>query len=399
MQKRLQTNYVPSTYKEYKSKDETIQKKIKITHIITTIGLGGAEAMLYRLLQHMDRDDYEVEVICLTEMGSYGELIEQQLNIKVSICDMRSNQVSALLHCYRLCRDSDIIQTWMYHANLLGYILAILLKKKLIWGIHHSNLSKQDNKRRTIFIAKLCARLSKRVDAIISCGPKVKEIHEAIGYSSKKHRVIVNGINTDLYKPSMKRQYFVERFDIVNQSILLHVGRWDPLKDYANLMASLNHLRQQRQDFYLFLVGYEIDHSNRELLQMIKDAHLEQVTFLLGSREDMPQLMAAADLFVLSSVGEGLPNVLVEALASGTCCVTTNVGDCAYLVGNSGEVVAAKDAEALASGINTALNYSSQQYAQKASLGREHVLANFQIQQVVAQYQSLYPAILNESPS
>ena len=166
----------------------------------------------------------------------------------------------------------------------------------------------------------------------------------------------------------MKRQYFVERFDIVNQPILLHVGRWDPLKDYANLMASLNHLRQQRQDFYLFLVGYEIDHSNRELLQMIKDAQLEPVTFLLGSREDMPQLMAAADVFVLSSVGEGLPNVLVEALASGTCCVTTNVGDCAYLVGNSGEVVAAKDAEALASGINTALNYSSQQYAQKRVL-------------------------------
>ncbi|WP_230874897.1 glycosyltransferase [Lysinibacillus cavernae] len=378
-----------------KSKDETIQKKIKITHIITTIGLGGAEAMLYRLLQNMDRDVYEVEVICLTEMGTYGELIEQQLNIKVSICNMRSNSVSALMSCYKLCRDSDIIQTWMYHANFLGYILSFLLKKKLIWGIHHSNLTKQDNKRRTIFIAKLCARLSKRVDAIISCGPKVKEIHEAIGYASEQHRVIVNGINTELYKPSKKRHYYIEQFGILNQPILLHVGRWDPLKDYANLIASLKLLRQIRQDFYLFLVGFEIDASNRDLLQMIEDAQLERVTFLLGSREDIPQLMAAADLFVLSSAGEGLPNVLVEALASGTCCVTTNVGDCEYLIGNCGEVVAAKDAKALAKAINTALNYSSQQYVQKASLGREHVLANFQIQQVVAQYQSLYPAILN----
>lgn len=399
MHKRLQANYARSTYNETTSKDETIQKKIKITHIITTIGLGGAEAMLYRLLENMDRDGYEVEVICLTEMGTYGELIKKQLNIKVTICDLRSNRVNAFMNCYRLCQESDIIQTWMYHANLLGYILAILLKKKLIWGIHHSNLNKQDNKRRTIFIAKLCAKLSKRVDAIISCGPKVKEIHEAIGYSGKQHRVIVNGINTDQYQPSTKRQYFVEQFDIINQPILLHVGRWDPLKDYENLMASVKKLRQQRQDFYLFLVGFEIDDANRDLLQLIESAQLEEVTFLLGSREDIPQLMAAADVFVLSSVGEGLPNVLVEALASGTCCVTTNVGDCAYLVGNSGEVVAAKDAEALASGINTALNYSSRQYAQKANLGREHVLANFQIQQVVAQYQSLYPAILKESPS
>lgn len=76
MHKRLQANYARSTYNETTSKDETIQKKIKITHIITTIGLGGAEAMLYRLLENMDRDSYEVEVICLTEMGTYGELIK-----------------------------------------------------------------------------------------------------------------------------------------------------------------------------------------------------------------------------------------------------------------------------------------------------------------------------------
>lgn len=395
----LRANCALSTCNEFKLKDETIQKKIKITHIITTIGLGGAEAMLYRLLQNMDRNVYEVEVICLTEMGTYGKLIEQQLHIKVSICDMRSNSIRAVLDCYRLCRGSDIIQTWMYHANLLGYILSILLKKKLIWGIHHSNLNKQENKRRTIFIAKLCARLSKRVDAIISCGPKVKEIHEAIGYKGKQHHVIVNGINTDEYMPSKKRHYYMEQFGIENQPILLHVGRWDPLKDYENLIASLKWLRQLRQDFYLFLVGYEIDTFNKELMLMIEEAQLQQVTFLLGSREDVPQLMAAADLFVLSSAGEGLPNVLVEALASGTCCVTTNVGDCKYLVGDYGEVVSAKDAKALAMAINKALNYSSQQYAERAGHGREHALTNFQIKQVVAQYHALYPTILDEKSS
>ncbi|WDV07878.1 glycosyltransferase [Lysinibacillus irui] len=395
----LRANYALSTSNKFKSKDETIQKKIKITHIITTIGLGGAEAMLYRLLQNMDRNVYEVEVICLTEMGTYGKLIEQQLHIKVSICDMRSNSIRAVLDCYRLCRGSDIIQTWMYHANLLGYILSILLKKKLIWGIHHSNLNKKENKRRTIFIAKLCARLSKRVDAIISCGPKVKEIHEAIGYKGKQHHVIVNGINTDEYMPSKKRYYYMEQFGIKNQPILLHVGRWDPLKDYENLIASLKWLRQLRQNFYLFLVGYEIDTFNKELMLMIEEAQLQQVTFLLGSREDVPQLMAAADLFVLSSAGEGLPNVLVEALASGTCCVTTNVGDCEYLVGDYGEVVSAKDPKALAMAINKALNYSSQQYAERAGHGREHALANFQIKQVVAQYHALYPTILDEKSS
>nr|WP_275443960.1 glycosyltransferase [Lysinibacillus fusiformis] len=187
----------------------------------------------------------------------------------------------------------------------------------------------------------------------------------------------------------------MERFNILNQPILLHVGRWDPLKDYENLLASLKRLRQKRQDFYIFLVGYEIDGSNEVLRQMIENAQLEPFTFLLGSRDDIPQLMAAADLFILSSSGEGLPNVLVEALASGTCCVTTNVGDCEYLVGGYGEVVPPKDAIALSQAINRALNYDSKQYEQKASLGRAHVLANFEIKHVVAQYQSLYPAIID----
>lgn len=87
--------------------------------------------------------------------------------------------------------------------------------------------------------------------------------------------------------------------------------------------------------------------------------------------------------------------MLVEALASGTCCVTTNVGDCEYLVGNYGEVVPAKDAVALSQAINRALNYDSKQYEHKANLGRAHVLANFEIKHVVEQYQSLYPAIID----
>ncbi len=355
--------------------------------------------MLYRLLQSVDRDLYEVDVICLTEMGVYGELIQQQLNINVYICDLRANFLRSFLKCFKVCKNSDIIQTWMYHSNLLGYLISKVRKKKLIWGIHHSNLDKKENKWTTILIAKLCARLSKKVDIIISCGPKVKEIHEEIGYDSHQHKVIVNGINTDLFKPSVKRQYYFEHFNVENHHILLHVGRWDPLKDYKNLIASLQLLRLERQDFYMFLVGFEIDANNSELLQMIKEAHLEDVIFLLGGRDDISQLMSAADLFVLSSSGEGLPNVLVEALASGTCCITTDVGDCKYLVREFGETVTAKDANALAQAINKALNYSSKQYAEKAKLGREHVLANFNIKEVIEQYQSLYPMVLPKSYS
>ncbi|GLC87317.1 glycosyl transferase [Lysinibacillus piscis] len=354
--------------------------------------------MLYRLLQATNRELYEVDVICLTEMDVYGELLQQH-HINVYSCNLKTDFLKAIWQCFRLCKQSDIIQTWMYHSNFIGFLIAKTWRKKIIWGIHHSNLEKHSNKRTTIWIAKLCASFSRYVDGIVSCGPQVKAIHEAIGYTNNQHHVIVNGIETDLFRPSVKRVYYQTHFAIEDKPIILHVGRWDPLKDYPNLLASMRLLQQRGQDFYLFLVGLDIDEANQQLLALIRQEKLSDYVWLLGCREDIPQLMAAADVLVLSSAGEGLPNVLVEALASGTCCVTTDVGDCRYIVGDYGEVVSAKDATALAQAIAMVLHYNEQQYETKARLGREHVIAHFHLPYIAEQYQALYEQVCICEPS
>src|SRR5690625_5159273 len=123
---------------------------IKIVHIITGLGSGGAENMLYKLLKYWSNDRHHHEVISLMDEGVYGTKIEE-LGIKVHCLNLNEkNLLSSIRKTYTICKDAHIIDTWLYHADLLGFIIAkILGKKKLIWNIRHSNLDKNANRPRT----------------------------------------------------------------------------------------------------------------------------------------------------------------------------------------------------------------------------------------------------------
>lgn len=349
--------------------------------------------MLYNLLQHLDRDIFEPQVISLTADGFYEEKIRKELGIKVTVCNLREKKsiFRNLAQCFKLCKDTDIIQSWMYHSNLIGFAIAKLLKKKIAWGIHHSNLDVKENKFTTVFIAKFSALLSKKVDKIISCGENVRKIHNSIGYSQQNHQVIVNGFDTEKFKITEKRSYYVENFESLDdKQILLHVGRWDPLKDYNNLLGAIALLKKKRSDFILFLVGTNLDDENEELINLIKHYDVLNETRLLGRRTDIPKLMASANIFVLSSSGEGLPNVLGEAMASGTCCVTTDVGDCGGLVGEFGQVVPPKNSAELAKGIENMMNWDASIYNANVINGRKKIEQHYALEKVVVQYENVY---------
>lgn len=374
-----------------------ISGKIRITHIITGLNLGGAETMLFNVLKHMDRNVFEPQVISLTEDGFYRNKIRDELGIEVYICNLKQkNIVKPLRQCMELCKHTDVIQSWMYHSNLIGYMVAKLLKKKIVWGIHHSNLNKIENKTTTILVAKFSALLSKRVDQIISCGNNVRKIHINIGYSKENHQVVVNGFDVSKFKITEKKKYFLDNFGPTDdKKIIIHVGRWDPLKDYDNLLQAVSILKKRRSDFILFMVGTNLDNNNEALIEKLQQLDVKDEVRLLGRRMDISELMGAANLFVLSSSGEGLPNVLGEALACGTCCVTTDVGDCADLVGEFGNVVPARNPEQLALGIEHVMNWDTAIYERKAKQGREKIVRDYEIKSVVNQYETLYKKVLN----
>ena len=127
------------------------------------------------------------------------------------------------------------------------------------------------------------------------------------------------------------------------------VARWHPMKDHGNLLKATAILRKQGYYPHLVMIGSAVECNNPELVQRIRDLELGDITSLLGVRHDLEQLTPGFDIACLCSAwGEAFPNVLGEAMACGVPCVTTDVGDATWLVGQGGIAVPSGNPEALA---------------------------------------------------
>src|SRR5699024_9459099 len=286
---------------------------------------------------------------------------------------------------------TDIIQTWMYHADLFGYLLYKTSKiKNLIWVIRRNNLDTSLNKKSTIYIAKLNSLLSKRVDTVVSCSLKAKETHLDFGYSNKNMIVIPNGFEMQKFKLDKNDKQELRKIVNLPKGVpyILHVGRWNKLKDHSNLLKALK-LVKRNFKFQVILVGPNIDEQNSELISMIKEFNLANHINLLGRREDIQTIMSGSDLFVSSSIDEGFPNVIGEAMACETPCVVTDAGDSGYVVDNTSIVVPPKDSQALANGIIKMLNYTNEEREKIGKQARQRVIEHFDIHTVTKQFESL----------
>jgi glycosyltransferase involved in cell wall biosynthesis len=175
--------------------------------------------------------------------------------------------------------------------------------------------------------------------------------------------------------------------------ILGFVARFDPQKDHANLLCALQLLRHRGKTFHCVLVGTGMDADNTELQALLRKFGVADVVSLLGRRDDVPAVMSALDVHVLSSLGEAFPNVLAEAMACGTPCVTTDVGDARYIVGATGWVVPSQNPDALCIGVEQAMHawgvsHSLWQIRRKAA--REHIANNFSIERMASAYADVW---------
>src|SRR5699024_6388325 len=209
--------------------------KIKITHIITGLNMGGAETMLYKLLKHMNKEKYDVNVISMMDEGVYGKKIHD-LGFEVICLNMKQGvpNIKSFIKAKKSIEKTNIIQTWMYHADLLGYVLFKLSRaEKLIWGIRRSNLDSKVNKKSTMIIAKINSRLSKKVDKVVSCSLKAKGVHEEFGYFDENLLVIPNGFELGQFSRDKNAKIKLSKIIGVRNDIpyIAHVGRWNILKD------------------------------------------------------------------------------------------------------------------------------------------------------------------------
>lgn len=371
----------------------------KILHVITGLSDGGAEAVLYRLCTS-DRSSEHV-VVSLMDYGKYGPLLEDA-SVRVYSLNMPSGGVKlfALFKLFKLIKEfkPDVVQTWMYHADLIGGMIARMSGvKNVVWGVHHTNLVKGESSRTTILVAKLNAFLSCFVPRrIIYCASKSRQVQESVGFRKSIGEVVPNGYEIDDFSPkSSMRTSFRQEMMLSPESFLVgHVGRFDPQKDHETLLFAISSLNTTEKDFFTILVGSNLDDKNSILSRSISAKNVERNVTLLGRRNDIPTVMNGFDLFVLSSsFGEAFPNVLNEAMACGVPCVTTDVGDAALIVGDTGWVVPPKSPTALANAIVEAMNEqrnNPQAWLARKSACRKRIVENFSIERMISEYHRVW---------
>jgi glycosyltransferase involved in cell wall biosynthesis len=371
---------------------------MKVLHIITCLYDGGAEGVLYRLCSTDNSCNHTV--VSLMDEGKYASLLND-IGVEVHCLNMKPSRLSfgGIIKLYKIIKKTkpNVVQTWMYHADLIGGLVArISGVHNVVWGVRHTTLVKGESKYTTILIARINAFLSYFIPKkIIYCALKSREVQESLGFKRSKGLVVPNGYNINDFQPSQAgRSRFRKELFIEDDVFLIgHVGRYDPQKDHENLIKAIVKLDCNDKKFKVVLVGSNLDTSNNELNKIIHNYDLIDEFILMGKRTDIFNIMNGFDLFVLSSSSEGFPNVLAEAMACGTPCITTDVGDASVIVGTTGWVVPPKDPHALANAILQAIQektHNHQAWIKRKQACRNRIVENFGIERMVANYHQVW---------
>lgn len=373
---------------------------MKILHVIIGLGVGGAEGMLKRLVEsHLNSPDYQHVIVVLTSTGKLG-LELQTKGVTVYSLGMRF-ALGVPLAFYRLVSlirkiQPDIVQTWMYHSDLLGGLAARLAgNRHVIWGVRTTDV-RAGGSFSTVIVRWLCARLSGWIPQAIVCAAEAsRQSHIAVGYDASKMLVVPNGFDFTWLKASAEeRQSLREQCNFGDIDVVIgSLGRFHEVKHQGNFVHTAGLLATQHAHMRFLMVGRDLNWDNKQLVDWIVSTGFKDRFVLLGERKDAPQCLAAMDIFCLHSRTEGFPNVLAEAMAMGLPCVSTDVGDAAMLLADTGVVVPKDNSPALAQGIQQLLEMDKDSRNKLGQRAKSRVEAEFSITRARERFEEIYKKI------
>lgn len=370
---------------------------MEILHIIVGLEIGGAELMLKRLIEASSaRGEYRHKVVSLTDIGTLGGQMAAA-GVPVRALGMRSaaHMPRALLALRKLISNEkpDVVQTWMYHADLLGGLAARMAgNRNVMWGVRTTDVE-ANGSRVTTVLMRLCSMLSTWIPKVIVCAANAaRRVHARHGYDDKRMLVIANGFDLSrLRATAEERTALRAACGLRNDQLVIGLlGRYDPAKDQENFVRAAGVVANAHQNVCFLLVGRGLDASNQQLARWIADTGHADRFMLLGERSDVAVCLSAMDVFCLSSRTEGFPNVVGEAMAMGLPCVVTDVGDAAFLVADTGIVVPKEDSAALAEGLETLIAMPADERAALGRRAKERIVAEFTIDRTRERFESIY---------
>lgn len=370
-----------------------VDQRVRILHLITDLHIGGAENTVAKLVGAMDRERFENIVVSMTNGGALWPVIEQA-DVKVRSLSMRRGVPNpiAVLQLQRLLRTErpDILQTWLYHADLLGLLTRGRARiPRLAWNLRGSHL---ELSKFSALLARVLARLARFPDVIMFNSQAGRRVHERMGYRPRRWEFIPNGFDLEEFRPNAEARTRL-RTDLglsANALLIGLVARYDPTKDHANFLNAAGILAKTCDNASFVLVGRGTDGTNDKLRAAIAANGLEGCVFLLGERRDVPEITAALDIATSSSSGEGFPNAVGEAMACAVPCVVTDVGESRLIVDDTGRVVTAKDSSGLADAWRELIEVGAESRANLGTAARHRIEKYYSLARVVRRYEQLY---------
>jgi glycosyltransferase involved in cell wall biosynthesis len=374
---------------------------VRVLNIITSLSVGGAEQALVRVSTGLVERGHEVRVVGLGRWGPIGDVLERA-GVEVAALGMHPavplpRGIRCLLHQLRDLQP-DIVQTWLYHADLYGGLWATMLgRRNVVWNLRHCDLSLQLNSWHTLLAAYLCAWLSRWIPVrIVSNSQAAANLHGRVGYHRDKLQIIANGFDTDVYRPDFAARGGVRReLGLAEDALLVgFIARFDPQKDHGNFIRAARVVAADFPEARFLLAGKDVSWDNHVLAGWIRESGLEDRFVLLGRRDDSPRLAAALDVLMSSSSAESFSNAIGEAMACGVPCVVTDVGDSAAIVADTGRVVRAGCSEELGSACKDILGLSSVARIALSLRARERVVSNYSLEAMTDAYERLYEDLI-----
>ncbi len=362
----------------------------RVAVIITGLGAGGAEHMLYKLVEAARNSSTRLMVVSLLDEGMFGERI-RAAGVEVICCHLnrptglfRLVKVIAALRSFR----PTIIQGWMYHGNLLASLLCWLVPRrpKLFWSIRQTLYSIETEPPGLRMIIRLLAAMSGRVRAVIYNSSLSVRHHQAVGVLSRADLMIPNGFDLTRYRPDPgRRKATRDRLSIGDEPLVGLVARVHPMKDHAGFVAAASHIATAIPGVRFVLAGEGSD--TPEIRTLLEARGISGRTICVGHVNHTEDLYPALDLFVLSSAwGEGWPNVVGEAMACGVVAVGTDVGETGNVIGDTGLVVTASNPQALAAACIRVLEMPAEARRALGERAHNRIMRHFDIYAVFQQY-------------
>ena len=373
-------------------------------YVVTGLEGGGAEMMLYHLATHLNPQQFRVTVVSLIEPGTLGEKF-QAAGVTVHSIGMKRGGLPTLPMFWRLVTllrqlQPDLLQGWMYHGNLAAQMARLFLFRgtiPVVWSIHYSISCLATDKPITRSLIQWGRNLSSFPARIMFVSKLSQQQHVELGYRAEKCVTIPNGFNVDDFRPNLAaREQMRNELGLGMDAIAIgSFARYNPMKDHPNLLRAAAELHQHHPDVHFILAGEDVDRQNQTLVDLITELNITDRVHLLGERKDVSTLMAGLDIVTSASAyGEAFPMIIGEAMACGVPCVVTDVGDSAWIVGDTGHVVPPQDPQALAAAWRQAIELDPAQRHSLSLAARGRIVDKFSLAAIVPQYESLYQSLV-----